>query len=252
MMMLRRLRIGTAAALLSLCLLPLAAFSQEHEEHGDIEPYLIDLGDGSYQLGVDPEGHVPVAAGSGYKIYEADFDGALTIDEPGFISEGAFQPGSLLGFVGLATLSYWNGSTWDAPVPAGATVTLEDVLGSMAVFSGSGVTSPAGYIGQFDDDGHLHEHLPFSISAEAAPGAYSIVLQLFSQTSPSDTTPLYASSNPFMLIFNHGLSEELFEASVSALTTPVPLPAAAWLLLSGLIGMGVITRRNGSPASMQA
>lgn len=248
MMSLRRFKTGVTATLLSLCLLPLAAFSQEHEEHGDIEPYLIDLGGGGYQLGVDPEGHIPVAAGSGYKIYESGFEGGLSTDEPGFISEDAFQPGSLLGFIGLGALSYWNGSTWDAPVPAGATMTVEDVLGSTAVFSASGVVDPTGFIGQFNEEGHLHEHLPFGISAEAAPGAYSIVLQLFSQTSQSDSTPLYASSNPFMLIFNHGLSEELFEASVSALTTPVPLPAAAWLLLSGLIGMGVVTRRNGAPA----
>jgi hypothetical protein len=32
----------------------------------------------------------------------------------------------------------------------------------------------------------------------------------------------------------------------SAASTPVPLPTAAWLLLSGLIGFGAIARRRKS------
>lgn len=41
----------------------------------------------------------------------------------------------------------------------------------------------------------------------------------------------------------------LFTIDVSATPTPVPLPATAWLLISGLVGLGVMKRRRKSPAT---
>lgn len=256
------LRIGVALAAVSL--LPAVASAQQScppgsIHAGDIAPCLITSSDPAFsqQIAVGGGGE-QIEAATGYKFWTGDFGdftfGAYETHNPGFNTNAGsgFQGGSLLAFTGLETLSYWDGTSWSSAVPGGVTVTVEDVLGVPTIFSATGVANPTGFVGQFAANGSEHDHLPFIVTTGAAVGAYSITLQLFSQASTSDSTPLYAASDPFRLVFNRGLSAADFNAAIHSLTAPVPLPAAAWLLISGLMGMGVVVRRRDSVATTPA
>lgn len=217
------------------------ASAQVHEHEGDILPTVV-----GGQLAT--EGDRPIDALTGAKIYEGDFGdlggGPRATDDPGYDhQDGLLLPGSLLGIRGMGVLEYWDGNTWSTAA-AGTTVSIEDALGSLISFSSAGVDNPNGYLGQVSPTGTLHEHVDMSISAGAATGAYGFFVRLFGETSLTDPTAPYADSAPFMLVMNYGLSEALFEAGVDARVAPVPLPAAVWLLLSGLMGMGAIARRQ--------
>lgn len=195
--------------------------------------------------------HFEIHAATGFKIYEADFgdfaNGAWVTKNPGFqTQDGAtLVPNSLLSFAGLGTLGFWNGSAWGT-APVGVTVSIEDALQagdeSLTKWTASGVTrgvTPDGatsYVDQVAANGTLHSHLAMSVTPGAAAGAYAIQLQL--------THDAYASSDPFYLVFNRGLSGDAFEASVEAFAAPVPEPSTYALLLAGLVGVAAVARRR--------
>jgi hypothetical protein len=180
---------------------------------------------------------------SGYPIFEADFGdlggGPDVTDDPGFDHEaGQFTPGTLLAIKVLSPLEFWNGSSWSNLTPASFTIV--DAIGNeVVVTSSSSSIGGFGLIGQVDGDGNLHEHIDFKISSDAAIGAYAVTFGLFGLLA-DQTTPVYGESNPFMFIFNRGLSGEAFEAAVGARV--VPIPAAVWLFGSALAGLGVLRR----------
>lgn len=249
-------RLTMAVALTAAALAVHAQTAPVHE--GDIEPYLIDLGGGLRQIGVDPHGEAHIDALSGYKLFTADFGDfprPYDTDDPGFDHEsGAFLPGSILGFRGLGTLARWdaNASAWLDEVPNGESIALRDVRGAVTVFATDGVRNAEGVIGQFSSSGNLHQHLVFGIAAASglpATGAYLFTLQLWSRASSSSSDALYVDSAPFSILVNNGLSEEAFAAALAARTTPVPLPASLLLLLSGLAFPALRRRRNASPAT---
>lgn len=209
------------------------------EQHdGDIQPFLAD---GVIHLNGT--------------LFAADFGdlggGVFRTDDPGYDADtvkGAFTPGNWLQFEGLGRLKFWNGTAWGAPV-AGETVRIDDALGDNTdptddtVFSGSGVTESFGVIDELDLGGDVHQHLEMAVRNSGGDlggsvGAYWIVLRLL-ETAPSDTTALHTSA-PLNLVFNRGLSDADFEVAVSA----VPLPAAAYLLGSALLGLGALRLRR--------
>jgi len=92
--------------------------------------------------------------------------------------------------------------------------------------------------------GEIHNHLTFDIDdSTAATGAFGILLQFeadLASTGLDGVTDV--TSEPFFLIFNNGLSEEVFENEAVAAFSVVPEPSAA-IVLSVIAG-GMLSRRR--------
>jgi hypothetical protein len=226
-------RFGAALALGWLS--SMAAHAQ-HLHAGDVE-----IGALSGFIVVDPEALAEYAS-NGYALFEGDFrdlsGGAFGTDDPGFISEeGALTAGDIIYFRGVGSLMTWNGANWVGST-ASVSLSIEDALGELTVFSGSGITSPQGIIGQVNGAGEIHEHLDFDLlgADRVLASAYLITLQIGSD--------LNGFSQPFYVVMNAGLGEEAFEGAVSALTTPVPEPSAWAMFGMGLGLLSCATRRR--------
>lgn len=161
---------------------------------------------------------------------------------PGFdVPDGTFQPGEQLWVRATGPLSFWNGTAWTTSVPANEFIRLDDSIGLTSVLRPGGFTADAGFgiVDEADAGGGIHQHVAFNLINNAnsainggdpvAMGAYLVRMQVFA-TGPGGTGTPYLDSDPFMIVFNRGLSDTAFEAAVSA----VPEPAAALLLLPGL------------------
>lgn len=186
-------------------------------------------------------------------FYESEFlDTTVSFetDEPGFDSEnGTFQPGDELGFNVLQSLWYWNGSALATPTTTTDLMILGSGPNMTTVTPSSGVLS--GFVlGSAGVDGVIHEHVDFELNPynTADVGAYGLVLEL---TSPNG----YLSSDPFLIVFNNGLSEVPFENGVDAIRVaagvPVPEPGSLVLALLGAVGLagaGWSRRRKGDTA----
>jgi len=218
-------------------LVPTLAQADEHDHAGDIAVSALD---GKLVTGGS---HFETHGVDGYNIYEADFGdlagGPWTTKNPGFQTQGGatLTPYALISFAGLGSLSFWDGASWGT-APTGVGVSIADVLqDALTTWSATGVTpGETSYVAQVSAAGTIHDHLALSVTPNATAGAYLIQLQL--------TSDAYASSDPFYLVFNRGLSSDAFEASVDALTTPVPEPASYALLIAGLAGVGFLMRRR--------
>jgi len=188
-------------------------------------------------------------------LFEADFGdlsgGLYRTDDPGYdaaTDSGAFGAGNWLWVTGLDSLKFWDGLVWANSVPNGEYIGLTDALDNVTTISSFGVQNAFGVIGEFDSTGDIHEHLDMAIFNSAdvrggSVGAYWITLQLF-ESLPNSQEAL-ATSSRFDIIFNRGLGHEAFETAVSATTSPVPLPGAAWLFASALVGLlGAGNRRS--------
>jgi hypothetical protein len=226
--------------------------ADDHLHSGDIE---IELENG--QLGTHGTAHTQ--PGTGYAIYEGDFGdlarGPYATRAPGFDShEGTFDAGDIIGYKAVGSLWSWSGTSWTNSVSNGETVKLTGNLGESTFWGTSGVTGDAlGTLGQAQSAGNIHEHLEFSISSLTSTptvGAYYITLQLFSATV-NDTfdgviqNSKYDISNPFIIVFNNGLSTANFEASVDALhVAAVPEPSNYAMLMLGLGLIGWQARRK--------
>lgn len=230
-------RYTLAAMMLAASLTPVHA---EDQHAGDVQPF---VSNGAIQLNAT--------------LFEADFSdlpgGAFGTDDPGYDANtalGAFTAGNWLQFEGMGVLKFWNGAQWGAPA-AGETFRIDDALGLPSdlnddtIFSGNGVTKPIGVIGEIDLAGDLHEHLDMSIRTSGgvlggSVGAYWITLRLI-ETAPFSNIALKTSA-PFDIIFNRGLAPAGFEAAVAA----VPLPPAAFLFGSALLGLCGLRRKGRS------
>lgn len=227
--------LSTSAGLL----LSASAFAQ----HADIDVELI-----ANKLVVD--GHALTQFGTGFKIFEGNFGdlggGPHKTDDPGVqMPDGSFLAGQQLWYQASGVLKFWNGSTWGAPA-LGKNFTIQDTVGGETFISASGVTNPFGVVDAADVGGGIHTHIDFLVSNVGAlpspAGAYMVTLTMTSRGVDGMSATGYLDSDPFLLVFNHGLSGENFETAVQALA--VPEPGAYAMLLAGLALIAPAARRR--------
>jgi len=227
--------VGAAA----LALAAMSAGAQEHLHEGDIEMAIV-----GGQLVT--EGAMHTEYGTGYGIFEGNLDTLLSgprwrTTDPGFDSEpGTFGATDMIYFAPVGTLSFWDGDSWEAP--GAAVLVVRDSLDETVTYSGTGTSTTDDFVGFISDGGptgQIHQHLTFTVQTsplggQPAVGAYRIAMQL--------TSPSYASSDPFWLVFNRGLGEEVFEESVHVMSVPEPETYA--LMALGLGFVAFVARRR--------
>lgn len=202
--------------------------------HFDVQPYVsggqIITGGTDDATGT----HEPVVRVFGYDFGEDPADPFFAQD-PGFnAAAGSGLPGgSQLRFNVLSSLLYWNGTGSPAFTnPASESLTFSFGANSRTVTGTSGAQS--GFSLQtVNADGSVHRHLnsflngsdgnavPASIDGVEAPaGVYALAMQLTSSSTA------VTASEPFYLVFNNGLSEQLHDQAIDFVaTTLVPEPA---------------------------
>jgi len=213
------------------------AQAQAQLHDGDIEMSVV-----SGKIVVD--GHATTQFGTGFKIFEGDFGdfagGPHETDDPGYDSApGTFLPGTFITYNTVGSLWFWNGRNWGL---AGAErVRLDGNMFEESFFSGTGTSGDlTGLVGVAGNSGVVHKHLDMVVSrvGVGVPTTGSYMFQLFL------TGTALTASDSFLLVLNHGLSEENFEMSVQALAVPEPGTWLMWLAGVGLIGAITARRRT--------
>ena len=156
-------------------------------------------------------------------------DGEFSGDQPGFSTEAPGQglivnPGNsiLLGALdasenssfGVGYVNFYNPAT-DELEPSGRIAFKDNTIGTPdLVLDGdlieSGVNSQ--FISQASSTGFVHSHIRWDLldDATAPLGAYGILVELQSDYTYDGTIDL--TSDPFWIVFNHGMSEAEFQS----------------------------------------
>ncbi len=189
--------------------------------------------------------------------------GDFSSDEPGFTTNGgegllvnpndqiwlnALDASSNSAF-GVGYVNYYNPTT-DSLEAFGrigiydnSSATADLILGGSSIESGP---NPQ-FIGLGDVDGDVHDHLIVDLLDDGSSplGAYGIMFQLQSDFATADGT-MDLGSDPFWIVWNHGMSEADFEMralprfGVSA----VPEPGAVGMLAFGMSAVLLRRRRR--------
>lgn len=204
----------------------------------------------------------------GFQFWEAEFEALdpnntsdLSSDEPGFTTndlEGLLinendqvfltaVDASTLSSVGVGFVNFYNPNT-DALEAAGRLAIIDNTAGTDdLVLNGASIESgpAAQFLGLGDSDGDLHDHVVIDLldDSTAAVGAYGVMFQLQSDFAAADGN-MDLTSDAFWIVWNNGMDEEDFEASLSAFGfNPVPEPGSA-IVLSALAGVCLMRRRR--------
>ncbi|MBQ77134.1 MAG: hypothetical protein CL692_00985 [Cellvibrionales bacterium] len=187
------------------------------------------------------ESGIPLANG-GF-LFESDFDlhnGHYESEAPGFDLETGydFSIGNALAYSVQGPLQFWGGASWGSAGSDSVSI-INGALPADEIIVNSSSSYDLSII-DVSTDGGVHTHVDFELSDNASNGAYLVELVLKGFSDSGLQTELFSSDSVF-IAFNHGLSEELFELSVDAMS-PVPVPAA-WLFLASGLGSLLLGRR---------
>ncbi|WP_442482295.1 PEP-CTERM sorting domain-containing protein [Aeoliella sp. SH292] len=226
-------RISAIASIGFASLLAASTASAQHD-HGDV--------DFSYD-----SGKIAIEFGDEGRVFEGEFvgpdSGFYKSEDPGFgseVDEGlGIDPLDYIGFNVLGPLVFHDGNSF---VPTSATLTIEgaantDVEVSSSTMSGSGL------VGRADAGGTIHSHIDFVLADSAPIGAYGLLLSLSAFDEFGQPKLGVADSDPFYLVLNRGLEEEVFEGAVGAFAAQVPEPTSLALLGVGLAVWAVRRKR---------
>ena len=126
-------------------------------------------------------------------------------------------------------LRYHDGSAF---VPTTATITGDDQpqAGTVVINPATTVADGLeGLIGEANRAGDFHADPGWFLSVPAAIGAYGVLLNL------ETDAPRIAASVPFYLVFNYGLDEPNFDATLLDFAAAVPEPSMLSLLTLGTL-----------------
>ena len=188
--------------------------------------------------------------------------GDFSADQPGFTTNNSkglmvnsgdaiminALDASLHSNFGVGYVNYYNpGSN---SLEASGRIAFEDNTGSTPnlILNGSQIESGVNpqFIGLASSGGNVHDHITWDLldDSSAPTGAYGILVQLQSDFSTLDGN-IDLSSDPFWLVFNHGMSTEEFEtmALPSFGISSVPEPACSTILLL-VCGTVMVKRRR--------
>jgi hypothetical protein len=198
-------------------------------------------------------------------------------DDPGFQAfAGTFGSRESFHYRALGSLQLWtpNEPTWGPPAggegvvlfgklpPALSQCVLLNPPASLNCgfykagtrFRADGIVGPvdALLVGRTGTNGAFHDHLDWFLEdtrgSDPATGAYLVQLQLFSDAKLGGKDK-YLPSDPFFVMFNHGLSQTQYLAAIDSRVHPIPEPGVAALLAAGLVGVLWTLRRRNRPAS---
>lgn len=232
----------------AIAVLSLSAHAQEDdhghgdEEHGDILGSVSGPGSQIVVSGGEP------LIGGGY-VFETDFAdaefGDYATDAPGFDVE--LNEGEFLSLEVVGNLQFWDDGleSWvTAPTGAGSgqldILTIGQNLLTSVTGTGTGANPSIVGVGEADADNEVHVHLLWAINSDAPIGAYLLEFALRGYDSEGGSE-IYGASDSFYIAYNNGFDH--FHEAVEALgIAEVPVPAAAWFMLTAL-GSLVTARR---------
>ena len=220
------------------------------EEHFDVE---FGYEDGS--LIFESSGPGIDAAG----IFEAEFevlnmDGSQVAEDPGFASnfmegdetfsitsgDSMFLNANQSSTLG-SYLTYFNPAS-NQFESTDATITIED--NSPGATSDLIVTESdlSGDMSQYvvtSDGFEIDTHVDYILSSGAQEGLYGILLNLESDNLSGDLS--VATSDQFWVVFNNGLSEEVFEGAIGNFSA-VPEPSSSVIIVA--VALGILRRKR--------
>jgi len=183
-------------------------------------------------------GQIDIEFGPDGPVFEGEFPTLGTLNgfttEPGFASEvnegRGIGHGDAVHYNVRGPLRYHDGSAF---APTTATITGDDQpqVGTVIIHSDTTAEDGLeGLIGEANGTGDFHADPGWFLSVPVAIGAYGVLLNL------ETDAPGIAASPPFYLVFNYGLDEPKFDATLLEFAVTIPEPATfSLLMLSGLM-----------------
>lgn len=217
-----------------------------------------------------PAHQLPIDGNNDRKIFLADFNdlagGKNSTDDPGFQGLSGWLPSNILiKYRAVDALQQWDSEMqdWHVAEPGGVQIRLfggldaESVLSTdtshcngllicipkeiaqtvynegSTVFTGQGIeAAPSLIIDNTSENGALHAHLDWFLEngSNTDEAVYLLAMQLIADG--------YQDSDPFYVMFNHGLSEENLAKAIQMRMTPsvapIPIPAALPLFVTAI------------------
>lgn len=238
---------------------------------------------GYYVTGVD----ALVAWKTGMNVYpgklnvELDFGGGTLIgtDNPGFQAfAGQFSASELIFYRAQGALDLWTpGAGWEASIGGEAlalygglppelsgecrrspdSATCAPYMDGTRFTEDGVVNTPTALVGVASAAGAFHSHMDFELLDLAGPfdpavGAYAVQLSLWSRATVGGM-PKYIESDPFMVVLNHGLSNDQYRDAIRSLVirpvavdpvVTIPEPSTWAALVGGLFAITAVVRRR--------